>query len=169
MTQRQFLDTLLPLQPTLRLVAERLLGNCEEAEDAVQETYARLWEQRRRLEQCENREGFAMQTLKNHCISLLRQHHPFETIERLPEVSDEEMRHEAEVLEERAATFDRLMTRLPEAQQAAVRMKYLERKSHAEMQQQLGMSSANVYTTLSRAIANLKQMKERERSRANLL
>lgn len=158
MTQRQFLDTLLPLQPTLRLVAERLLGNREEAEDAVQETYTHLWEQRQRLEQCENQQGFAMQMLKNHCISLLRKRHPFETIEQLPEVSDEDVRHEAEVLEERAATFDRLMAQLPEAQQAAVRMKYLERKTHTEMQQQLGMSSANVYTTLSRAISNLKQM-----------
>ena len=158
MTQRQFLDTLLPLQPTLRLVAERLLGNKEDAADAVQETYTHLWEQRQRLEQCENQQGFAMQMLKNHCISLLRQRHTFEIIEQLPEVSDEELRHEAEVLEERAATFDRLMAQLPEAQQAAVRMKYLERKTHTEMQQQLGMSSANVYTTLSRAISNLKQM-----------
>lgn len=158
MTQRQFLDTLLPLQPTLRLVAERLLGNHEEAEDAVQETYARLWEQRQRLEQCENQQGFAMQMLKNHCISLLRKQHPFETMEQLPEVSDENVRHEAEVLEERAATFDRLMSQLPEAQQAAVRMKYLEHKNHEEMQLQLGMSSANVYTTLSRAISNLKSM-----------
>ncbi len=158
MTQRQFLDTLLPLQPTLRLVAERLLGNREEAEDAVQETYARLWEQRQRLEQCENQQGFAMQMLKNHCISLLRKHHPFETVEQLPEMSDEEIRHETEMLEERAATFDRLMAQLPETQQDAIRMKYLENKTHTEMQQQLGMSSANVYTTLSRAISNLKQM-----------
>ena len=96
--------------------------------------------------------------LKNHCISLLRKHHPFEIVEQLPEVSDEDMRHEAEVLEERAATFDRLMSQLPEAQQAAVRMKYLEHKNHEEMQLQLGMSSANVYTTLSRAISNLKSM-----------
>ncbi len=158
MTQRQFLDTLLPLQPTLRLVAERLLGNREEAEDAVQETYARLWERQRRLEQCENQEGFAMQMLKNHCISLLRRQHPFETVEQLPEMSDEEIRHETEMLEERAATFDRLMAQLPETQQDAIRMKYLENKTHTEMQQQLGMSSANVYTTLSRAISNLKSM-----------
>ena len=158
MTQRQFLDTLLPLQPTLRLVAERLLGSREEAEDAVQVVYARLWEKRRRLEQCKNREGFAMQMLKNHCISLRRRQHPFETVEQLPEVSDEDIRHEAEVLEERAATLDRLMERLPEVQRKAVQMKYIQQMSHEEMQQQLGMSSANVYTTLSRAIANLKQM-----------
>ena len=158
MTQRQFLDILLPLQPTLRLVAERLLGDREDAKDAVQETYVRLWEQRRKLAQHANPEAYAMLTLKNHCISLLRQRRPFENMEQLPEVSDEDARHEAEVLEERAATFDRLLSRLPEVQQAAVRMKYLDCKSLDEMRQALGMSSANVYTTLSRAVANLKQM-----------
>ena len=158
MTQRQFLDILLPLQPTLRLVAERLLGDREDAKDAVQETYVRLWEQRRKLAQHANPEAYAMLTLKNHCISLLRQRRPFENMEQLPEVSDEDARHEAEVLEERAATFDRLLSRLPEVQQAAIGMKYLDCKSHDEMRQALGMSSANVYTTLSRAVANLKQM-----------
>lgn len=158
MTQRQFLDILLPLQSTLRLVAERLLGDREDAKDAVQETYVRLWEQRRKLAQHANPEAYAMLTLKNHCISLLRQRRPFENMEQLPEVSDEDARHEAEVLEERAATFDRLLSRLPEVQQAAIRIKYLDCKSHDEMRQALGMSSANVYTTLSRAVANLKQM-----------
>ena len=152
MTQRQFLDILLPLQPTLRLVAERLLGDREDAKDAVHR------EQRRKLAQHANPEAYAMLTLKNHCISLLRQRRPFENMEQLPEVSDEDARHEAEVLEERAATFDRLLSRLPEVQQAAIRIKYLDCKSHDEMRQALGMSSANVYTTLSRAVANLKQM-----------
>lgn len=158
MTQRRFLDTLLPLQPTMRMVAERLLGDKEEAADAVQETYARLWEQRRKLARHVAPEAFAMQTLKNHCISLLRQRHPLEPVEQLPEVSDEDIRHETEVLEERAATFDRLMARLPEVQSKAIRMKYIQQMSHEEMQQELNMSSANVYTTLSRAVANLKQM-----------
>lgn len=158
MTQRRFLDTLLPLQPTMRMVAERLLGDKEEAADAVQETYTRLWEQRQKVAKHVAPEAYAMQTLKNLCISMLRQRHPFEPVEQLTEVSDEDVRHETEVLEERAATFDRLLARLPETQQAAVRMKYLECKSHEEMQWQLGLSSANVYTTLSRAIANLKQM-----------
>ena len=37
-------------------------------------------------------------------------------------------------------------------------MKYIQQMSHEEMQQALGMTSTNVYTTLSRAVANLKQM-----------
>ena len=73
MTQRRFLDTLLPLQPTMRMVAERLLGNKEEAADAVQETYARLWEQRQKVAKHVAPEAYAMQTLKNLCISMLRQ------------------------------------------------------------------------------------------------
>ena len=50
----------------MRMVAERLLGDKEEAADAVQETYARLWEQRRKLARHVAPEAFAMQTLKNH-------------------------------------------------------------------------------------------------------
>ena len=158
MTQRRFLDTLLPLQPTMRMVAERLLGDKEEAADAVQETYTRLWEQRQKVAKLVAPEAYAMQTLKNLCISMLRQRRPIEPVEQLPEVSDEDVRHETEVLEERAATFDRLMARLPEVQSKAIRMKYIQQMSHEEMQQALGMTSTNVYTTLSRAVANLKQM-----------
>ncbi len=158
MTQRRFLDTLLPLQPTMRMVAERLLGDKEDAADAVQETYTRLWEQRQKVAKHVAPEAYAMQTLKNQCISMLRQRRPTEPLDHLAEVSDDDARREAELLEERAATFDRLMSRLPEVQQATIRMKYLECKSHDEMQQALGMSSSNVYTTLSRAVANLKKM-----------
>ena len=37
MTQKRFLDLMLPMQPRMQLVAERLLGSATEAEDAVQE------------------------------------------------------------------------------------------------------------------------------------
>ena len=50
------------------------------------------------------------------------------------------------------------MERLPEVQRRAIHLKYIQQLSHEEMQRELNMSSANVYTTLSRAVANLKQM-----------
>ena len=65
---------------------------------------------------------------------------------------------EAALIEERAEKLDRMMERLPQVQREAVEMKYLKEMSHDEMQRQLGMTSANVYTTLSRAISNLKTM-----------
>ena len=50
------------------------------------------------------------------------------------------------------------MERLPEVQRRAVQMRYIDCIDHEEMQRRLGLSSSNVYTTLSRAIANLKTM-----------
>jgi RNA polymerase sigma-70 factor (ECF subfamily) len=134
------------------------LGDREQAADAVQETYARLWEQRRKLARHVAPEAFAMQTLKNHCVDLLRQRHPTEPLDSLAETSDDDARREAELLEERAATLDRLMERLPEVQRRAIHMKYIQQLSHEEMQRELDMSSANVYTTLSRAISTLKKL-----------
>lgn len=157
-SQKHFLETLMPLQPTLQVVAERLLGNAEEAEDAVQETYLRLWERRRKLVRHLNPEGYAMQTLKNLCVSLLRRRRPSVTLESIEIADDEQARQEALLTEERAARLDALMQRLPEVQRRAIQMKYIDGRSHEEMQRELGMSSANVYTTLSRAVANLKLM-----------
>lgn len=158
MTQKHYLDILLPLQPQMQLVAERLLGGSMEAEDAVQEVFLNLWQRRGDLERATNPGGYAMQMLKNHCVSQLRKRRPTVDIDTLAEMPDEDIAHEAQLIEERAARLDSMMARLPEAQRRAVEMKYLEEASHQEMQRRLGMSSANVYTTLSRAMANLKRM-----------
>ena len=61
-------------------------------------------------------------------------------------------------MEERAARLDGMMARLPERQRVAVRMKYIDQLSHEEMQRRLGMTSTNVYATLSRAMSTLKSM-----------
>ena len=159
MTKQHFLDTLLPLQPTLQIVAEHLLKSAAEAEDAVQEVYLVLWQRRKELERCVNPQAYAMQTLKNRCLTIMRKQRPTLSLEEFENMADDEnSRREAQLTEERAARLDQMMERLPEVQRQAVEMKYIKQMSHDKMQHQLGMTSANVYTTLSRAIANLKTM-----------
>lgn len=158
MTQDQFLNRILPLQPTLQLVAERLLGSATEAEDAVQDVVLRMWERRNRLERMENLEGYAMNSLKNRCLSALRQRRPTLPAEVLNNVSDDDARRESALIEERAAMLDSMMARLPEVQRRAVKMRYIDCLSHEEMQRRLGMSSTNVYATISRAMSALKSM-----------
>lgn len=158
MRQDLFLKRIIPLQPRLQLVAERLLGSGAEAEDAVQDTVMTLWEKRDRLDRVLNIEGFAMQTLKNRCLSLLRQRHDTTGPEALASLSDENINAESALAEERAALLDTMMLRLPEVQRQAVQMRYIDCLSHEEMQRRLAMSSANVYTTLSRALSALKAM-----------
>ena len=161
MTQDALLNTLLSLQPALQLAAEKLLHSSADAEDTVQEAVIELWERRDQLQHVLNLEGYAMQAVKNRCISFLRKHHDIATPnleEALSNLSDEDLNAEAALIEEQAAQLDHMMERLPEVQREAVKMKYIDNLNHNEMQHRLGMSSANVYTTLSRALDNLRKM-----------
>lgn len=161
MTQNELLNTLISLQPVMQLTAEKLLPTAADAEDTVQETVIELWERRDQLQHVLNLEGYAMQAVKNRCISFLRKHHDIATPnleEALSNLGDEDLNAEAALIEEQAAQLDHMMERLPEVQREAVKMKYIDNLSHNEIQHQLGMSSANVYTTLSRALDNLRKM-----------
>ena len=161
MTQNELLNTLIGLQPVMQLTAEKLLPTAADAEDTVQEAVIEIWERRDQLQHVLNLEGYAMQTVKNRCISFLRKHRDI-AIPNLEQVlsnlSDEDLIAEAALTEERASRLDNMMGQLPEVQREAVKMKYIDNLSHNEMQRQLGMTSANVYTTLSRAVNNLKTM-----------
>ena len=72
MKLEQFKYTLMPLREKLLYVAHNMLHNAEDAEDAVQETYLKMWSIRDQLENYANIEGFVMQSLKNNCIDKIR-------------------------------------------------------------------------------------------------
>jgi RNA polymerase sigma-70 factor (ECF subfamily) len=160
MAQEALLDTLMALQPALQLTAEKLLHSEADAEDTVQETVIDLWQRRNELEHVRDLRAYAMQSLKNRCISFLRKSRDIATdrIELLDAVDDDAIREEVALTEERAARLDTMMAQLPERQREAVTMRYIEGVSHEEMQRRLGMSSTNVYATLSRAMSTLKSM-----------
>ena len=160
MAQEALLDTLMALQPALQLTAEKLLRSEADAEDTVQETVIDLWQRRNELEHVRDLRAYAMQSLKNRCISFLRKSRDIATdrIELLDTVDDDAIREEVALTEERAARLDTMMAQLPERQREAVTMRYIEGVSHEEMQRRLGMSSTNVYATLSRAMSALKSM-----------
>lgn len=160
MAQETLLDTLMALQPALQLTAEKLLHSEADAEDAVQEALIDLWQRRNELDHVRDLRAYAMQSLKNRCISFLRKSRDIATdkIELFDSVDDDAIREEVALTEERAARLDTMMAQLPERQREAVTMRYIEGVSHEEMQRRLGMSSTNVYATLSRAMSALKSM-----------
>lgn len=161
MKEKAYLNTLMTLQPMMQLAAERLLHSAADAEDMVQEAVIELWEKREKMQYVVNLEAYAMQTVKNRCISFLRKRHDIATadLETLAgNLNDEALREEVALTEERAARLDGMMARLPQRQREAVEMKYIAGLSHEEMQRRMGMTSTNVYATLSRGIGTLKSM-----------
>lgn len=156
METKKFKRHILPLQPALQQMAERLLANSSEAEDAVQETVVRLWEMRDRLDEVKNIEGYCLTMLKRHCIDLLRQRKPTVPLDEAALMCTET--ESAAQIEERYRAVKERMRQLPTRQRKALQLKYVERKDNHEIAKMLHMSMNHLYVTLSRACHALRNI-----------
>jgi RNA polymerase sigma factor (sigma-70 family) len=71
MTRLEFNNEVLKLSRSLYLVAYRFLKRQDEAEDAVQEVFLKLWNKREELNKYNSIEALAVTTTKNYCIDKL--------------------------------------------------------------------------------------------------
>lgn len=151
----QFKLAYLPLQPAMQRMAERLLGNEDDAADVVQDCFVTLWSEREKLRRVVNREAWCITLVKRRCVDLLRKRKPtVEIDERVMALAEEE----ADAAEECLQLALRLVDRLPERQAQAVRLKHLEAADTQQIAESLHITPGNVYTLLSRAYNTLKQM-----------
>ena len=153
MTTEEFKRDILKLQPRLQRTAECIVGDPDNAADAVQEAVITLWEQRATLK-AQDMERLSLTIVKRRSIDMLRKQKPTVSIdtEQLMqwEVPDEDP------LEERYQQARKLVDQLPERQRNAILMKYEEGLSNKEIEQATGMSSTHLYATLSRAYKALR-------------
>ena len=73
MTSEQFNSSYLSLAPTLYKVAFYILETQDDAEDAVQELYLKLWKNRDALDAVRNPRAYAVTLLRNICLDRIRQ------------------------------------------------------------------------------------------------
>ena len=151
----------LPLHPKLYRVAFALVGNREDAEDLLQETYAKLWSCREELDQVNHPEAFAVTLLKNSCLDFLRaaQRHPSEeenafegnemAVARSPQQQLEE--------QEQVQQVKRIIRQLPSGQRQVICLRGLQDYSLEEIGELTGFSAANVRTLLSRARKTIRE------------
>ena len=72
MEQKEFLNTILPCKDTLYRLAKRLLVSSDEAEDAVQEVFLKLWKGRNKIHHYRSPKAFAVTMTKNYCLDRLK-------------------------------------------------------------------------------------------------
>ena len=77
MTRAEFNDLVRQLNRKLYGYAFRILLNQEEAEDAVQEVFIKLWNLGRKLDEYNSIEALAATMTKNYCIDQLRKNKHF--------------------------------------------------------------------------------------------
>lgn len=74
MKTKEFQDKVLVLSDRIYPFVVRLLGNQENAKDAVQEIMIKLWDRRKQLAGHPNINGFVFLTARNHCLDILKKY-----------------------------------------------------------------------------------------------
>lgn len=155
MTAREFSDIYLSLSERLFRVAFRLLESHEDAEDAVQDLYLKLWADREKLDSVYNPEAYCISALRNNCIDRLRGEK-----EQITELKDTQhgVYCHSDNLEhrERLERVKRLIAKLSPSQKAVLRMRIFEDLSYEEMAELTGMSKLTMRVLLSQARSKIK-------------
>jgi len=140
------------LRPMLLRVAVSITGNEEDSADVVQETLLKLWFLRDRLHEYESVEAPARVIVRNLSLNLVR-HRALSPIDTgvLPETGayDREESLSDEMTE--------ALARLPDTEQAVLRMKHLEGFETEEIAEMIHSTPGAVRTAWSRARRRIRE------------
>ncbi len=151
MKNKEFTDLVMPYKDKLYRMAKRILISQDEAEDAVQEIFLKLWKGRESIKNYKNPEAFAVTMTKNYCLDRLKSkqasnlkivHSNYQTSENL------ENRIEAE---DGVAMVFRIMENLPEQQKIILQLRDVEQFEFSEIAKMLDSNETAVRVALSRA------------------
>ena len=142
----------------MRQTAAAILHDEDLANDAVQDTFVRLWRIRWRLGLMKDPQGFAMRTLRNLCIDMLRRDkNRKEKLDSIAtEMYDQQYVDNSRSEEESYRNVEQAIASLSQQQQQIIEMKYVKQMSIHEIAQQTGLSETNISTSLSRAYTTLR-------------
>lgn len=139
-------------------VAFHLLESREEAEDAVQELYLKLYESKHRLMAVSEPLAYGISVLRNICIDRIRRR----TV-RKAEPVDERIPLEEASPDSRAVSKDLLeslmteMDKLPDRQAVVLKMKAVEGLDYKDISELTGLSQVHVRVLVSTARKTLKR------------
>ena len=168
MSKETLTSTFTELRKNFLRLAMRFLPNKEDADDALQEAFFRLWRHADQIGSREEAEALTVVTVKNLCIDTLRKRNNIPTVE-LDENRDESVCDQADESierEERFRMLERIIElRLTPLQQQIMRMKEYEGKKYDEIAEMLGMQEPAVRMQLSRARKEIRDcyLKQMER------
>mgnify|MGYP001989467502 FL=1 len=148
----------LPIKDNLYRLARRFLISSDEAQDAVQEVFLKLWKNKEAIKKYRSPEAFAYTMTKNYCLDRLKSkqasnlklvHTNFENR------TDLEQHIEAK---DGVSLLFKLMETLPEQQKTILHLRDVEQLAFAEIAKITNTSQANVRVALSRARKKIKDL-----------
>lgn len=159
-SRETFINEYLPLKDCLYRVAYHLMGSVEEAEDAVQDLYVKLWSGRETLAAIGNPKAYCLTLLRNSCLDRLRSkrlsgRNSIEGVE-MAQRSDADELHERE----KTQAVLKAVEKLPERERRVLELKVLEDLSYKEIQQRTGLPYLTLRVLLSSARKKLRKISD---------
>lgn len=149
---------MLAIKGKLHRVALTLLQSEEEAKDAVQDIYLKIFSMNTDTLKLQTPEAFAMKMLKNLCIDWLRikKKRPTIDVATQHELSDNITPFQVVAFDNLKDLMMKLFSTLPEQQRLVIHLRDVEHYSFEEIQEVTGMTINNIRVALSRARQNVR-------------
>lgn len=163
MEDLQFRNQVYSKADKLYRIALRILGNTEDAEDALSFVMTKAWENRKSLSKYESIEAVLVQTIKNHSIDQLRkskrlrEFHSEETsVAKNPGDSKHQSKHE--ILQE-------IINQLPEKQRIIIHLRMVEGYSMQQIAEIMDEKVNTIEANVSRARKKIREGYEKRYQR----
>ena len=162
MTSQKFSTEYLPLAPMLYRIAFHILEQQDEAEDAVQETFLKLWEIRDKLDDVESAKAYSIRILKNECLDRLRKAKKSVSAEQVLAKEPISPADEQIDAKRRLEKVLGAIKSLPDSQKQVLLLRTVEGLSYGEISEKMGMSQLTLRVLLTRARGALRNLSGRK-------
>lgn len=152
MTVREFEHHFRKLYLQLGMYALRIVGDSDDAEDIVEETFMKAWQAISSGTVIENFSSYIYRSVRNECVSYLRRRTDFENIDTIPEISDEVIDTSV-----RDARIWKAIDSLPEKCREVFLMSKRDGFSNQEIADELGISIKTVKNQMTKALSRLRE------------
>ncbi|MFD0837040.1 RNA polymerase sigma factor [Mariniflexile aquimaris] len=158
MTQTEFLNIVMPFKDKVFRLAKRLLVSTEEAEDATQEVFLKLWNNKEKMDELKNVEAFSMTMTKNFCFDKLKskQAQNLKIVHNNYEDANTSLQKQVEA-NDSVNWVARIIEGLPEQQKLVIQLRDIEEYELDEIAKMLDMNNTAVRVALSRARKTIRE------------
>lgn len=158
MNQTDFLKVTFPIKDKVFRLAKRLLVSAEEAEDATQELFLKLWKQKKKLNEYKSVEAYAMTMTKNYCLDRLKskQANNISLVHSNYKERTTSLDKSIETKDSLAIVY-KLIDKLPEQQKMIIQLRDIEAYDFDEISKVMEMKPTAVRVALSRARKTIRE------------
>ncbi|MFV5695150.1 RNA polymerase sigma factor [Flavobacterium sp. LB3P122] len=158
MNQNEFVQLISPFKDKVFRLAKRLLISTEEAEDATQEVWVKLWRKNKNLDGFNNVEAFVMTMTKNYCLDQLKSKRAGNIKIVHNNFTDNQPSLDKKVEDIDSLNWvEKIINQLPEQQQLLIQMRDIEQYEFAVIAEITDMNETAIRVALSRARKTIRE------------